>query len=120
MPWCPECHTEYIEGFGVCADCHVPLVEEPLAKPEPEQKLPPQDLGEPVLLLTVYNTMQANMLMALLKDEQIPAYQTNRGLGGYSRVFSGRGSFTGVEIYVPAQLLAKAREVTEILVQPIK
>ncbi len=27
MPWCPKCRNEYREGFTVCADCKVPLVE---------------------------------------------------------------------------------------------
>ncbi len=26
--WCPKCKAEYREGFTVCADCHIPLVEE--------------------------------------------------------------------------------------------
>jgi hypothetical protein len=25
--FCPRCKCEYIEGFNVCADCEVPLVE---------------------------------------------------------------------------------------------
>jgi hypothetical protein len=115
MPWCPKCHTEYIEGSDTCADCHIPLVDEnPVPLKKPEQKLPPRDLGEPVLLTTVYNTTQVNMLMALLKEEQIPAYQINRGLGGYWRVVAGGGSFSGVEIYVPEQLLEHAWEIARI------
>lgn len=27
MPWCPQCKTEYQEGYTVCSDCKVPLVE---------------------------------------------------------------------------------------------
>ena len=27
MPWCPKCKNEYREGFTVCADCHVELVD---------------------------------------------------------------------------------------------
>lgn len=27
MAWCPKCKSEYREGFTVCADCKVPLVE---------------------------------------------------------------------------------------------
>lgn len=28
MPWCPNCKSEYREGFTVCADCGCPLVED--------------------------------------------------------------------------------------------
>ena len=28
MPWCPKCRYEYKEGYTVCADCGVELVEE--------------------------------------------------------------------------------------------
>jgi flagellar biosynthesis GTPase FlhF len=28
MPWCPKCRNEYREGFTVCADCGVELVNE--------------------------------------------------------------------------------------------
>ena len=27
MPWCPKCRNEYREGFTVCADCGVELVD---------------------------------------------------------------------------------------------
>lgn len=27
MPWCPKCKAEYQEGFHVCSDCNVELVE---------------------------------------------------------------------------------------------
>lgn len=27
--WCPECHTQYRDGFIHCADCDVPLIERP-------------------------------------------------------------------------------------------
>ena len=28
MPWCPNCKTEYQEGYTVCNDCKVELVAE--------------------------------------------------------------------------------------------
>jgi hypothetical protein len=28
MPWCPKCKTEYRDGFTVCPDCNVELVEQ--------------------------------------------------------------------------------------------
>ncbi len=35
MPWCPKCKVEYQEGYTVCSDCDVELVEE-LSKEEEE------------------------------------------------------------------------------------
>jgi len=34
--FCPICRSEYREGFLKCADCDVPLVDEPPGKPEHE------------------------------------------------------------------------------------
>ena len=33
MPWCPQCGTEYREGFERCSDCGSPLVAAPPAAP---------------------------------------------------------------------------------------
>lgn len=34
--FCPKCRTEYREGFYVCADCNIELVDEIPPEPEPE------------------------------------------------------------------------------------
>ena len=28
MPFCPKCRTQYREGFTLCSDCKIPLVDE--------------------------------------------------------------------------------------------
>ena len=28
MPWCPNCKTEYQDGYTVCSDCGSTLVED--------------------------------------------------------------------------------------------
>ena len=28
MPFCPKCRTQYREGFSLCSDCKIPLVDE--------------------------------------------------------------------------------------------
>ncbi len=37
MPWCPKCKNEYQEGFTVCSDCDVELVDE---LPKEEEYIP--------------------------------------------------------------------------------
>jgi len=109
MPWCPECRTEYDEGFDTCADCHVPLVEEP---PKAALAL---DLGEPVLLQTM-DAIEAEILLAVLQDQQIPAYKKSCGAGDYMSIFGT--SYLSVQIYVPRQLLKEAQEIAQALQPP--
>ena len=37
MPFCPKCKAEYREGFTICADCKVPLVESLESKKRQEE-----------------------------------------------------------------------------------
>ena len=116
MPWCPKCLTEYDEPFATeCADCRIPLVEENPA--QPEQKAPRHDLGEPVLLVTIDGHLEAEMLLSLLNEQQIPAFKKSRDAGAYFPIATGTNSL-GVEIFVPQQLLEQAQEVAETVFPP--
>lgn len=112
MPYCPSCLTEYREGFDTCADCHVPLVEALPPEPEPEPLPDPVDFGDPVLLLTADNELTADMQMALLEANHIPAYRKFLAAGGYLSIYMGVTSF-GIEIYVPRTLLGQAQELID-------
>ena len=62
--FCPDCRTEYREGFTVCADCNVNLVEVLLPEPEPEFI----DYKE---VLYTYNPADVAFLKSLLESEGI-------------------------------------------------
>jgi len=62
--YCPECRAEYREGFHVCADCGVDLVNELPAEPEPEYVDYEQILG-------TYNPMDIALLKSILDAEGI-------------------------------------------------
>ena len=119
MPWCPECRTEYREGYSICADCHVPLVDELHDLPDMESELewPPVDLGEPVLLATLVDVVEANKLVNLLRENKIPSLKKGHGTGGYLEIVIG-ANFFGTEIYVPQQMLRQAQELNEALHPP--
>ncbi len=62
--FCPECRAEYREGFKVCSDCNVDLVDTLPPEPEPEYI----DYKE---VLATYNPADVAFLKSLLESEGI-------------------------------------------------
>lgn len=105
MPWCPECEAEYVPGCTICSDCRVPLVDE-LPKRAPASG----DTGDPggwALLLNVPSSMEADLLVARLEGEGIPALKKAQGAGQYMEVFLGNAF--DINLYVPEAYLAEAQ-----------
>jgi hypothetical protein len=75
--WCPECRGEYREGFTVCADCGVALVESLPPQAERQQAdhkivgpfLPDDDLVE----VATTNAVDAELIAAQLRGAGIDA-----------------------------------------------
>ena len=108
MPICPSCNAEYREGFTICADCNVPLVEPP---PESQEKPAVYFDDEPVLLRTLFNHIDADMLMGALEDMGVPAMRKTDDIAGYYQAkYRTAVPNTQVDIYVPSKLLDKAEE----------
>ncbi len=62
--FCPDCKAEYRDGFTVCADCHVDLIETLPIEPEPEFL----DFKE---VLATYNPADVAFIKSLLESEGI-------------------------------------------------
>lgn len=62
--FCPRCRAEYREGFYVCADCDIELVDELPPEPEPEFV----DFEE---VLYTYNPADIAFLKSMLDAENI-------------------------------------------------
>ena len=73
--FCPQCRTEYREGFDTCTDCGVPLVPE--LQPEPA----PEYLEFEEILISLSGSDIA-MIKSLLESEGITYYF--RGESAYS------------------------------------
>ncbi len=66
--FCPECETEYRDGFYECADCRVPLVLE-LPEPEPEPEFVPIEW---VTVFEVGDPGAAAIAKSLLESAKVP------------------------------------------------
>ena len=111
MPYCPECKAGYRDGYTVCSDCGIPLVEHTPEPKEPDmhgdQSAYEEKRTEPTFLLATSDGMETEMLMALLRNNGIPAMARPRGSGEFLRVYMGM-SFQPVDIYVPAAAVEDA------------
>jgi hypothetical protein len=65
--FCPKCKAEYREGFYVCADCNVDLVEEVPPEPVPEYL-------EYEQVLATYNAADIAIIKSLLDTYGIMYY----------------------------------------------
>jgi hypothetical protein len=111
---CPQCLTEYRDGFTECADCRVPLA--PGAPPTPAK-----EEGHKVELITVLETSDpfvANLAKATLEDNGIEFVMAGddpeeRGLTGMSPMGAATSKFQ-----VEADCADQARELLDPLLNP--
>jgi hypothetical protein len=84
--WCPQCRSEYREGFAVCADCGAALVDSqpPHAERQPTDRkivgpfLPDDDLVE----IATTSAVDAELIAAQLRGAGIDAAVFGVGTAG--------------------------------------
>jgi len=104
--FCPECLTEYRQGFVECSDCHVPLVD---SLPEPET---PDHTGEGDLDVLIRSgccgPLAIGLAKSLLEEAGIPFFLMGQNV--WARQESG--NFIGwLDVRVPHDREAEAREI---------
>lgn len=111
MPVCPICHKKYRAGVTRCADCGTPLTQTPSPPSVPsDAETTDRTSDEPVLLCSISDGLTANLVMAALQDDKIPAMIQIQGAGQYNSIVSGASS-AEKDIYVPPGLYAQASEI---------
>ena len=65
-----------------------------------------------VKIFTTVDNLQAEMILAALKDQNIPAYKKDLGNAGFLNMYTGNSRF-GEEIYVADINVGRARQVLE-------
>lgn len=63
-------------------------------------------------LLSAASSIEADMIEAILKSNDIPVLKKYKESGGYLKIYMG-DTIYGVDLYVPQPLLDKAREIIE-------
>jgi hypothetical protein len=95
--FCPNCHTEFLEGVEECSDCHIQLVE---SLPEDPTDSAPDGADYEEILRT-YNPIDLAMIRSLLEGAEIDFY------------FHG-GIFNAMDpVAQPARLMVRKEHVAE-------
>jgi hypothetical protein len=98
MVHCPNCKSEFRDGFEFCSTCNCALVEE---LPDEETKDIPIELQNEneVFLINVRNEYEADIIESILSSNGIKLLRKHRDAGGYLSIYMGN-SVQGVDIYV--------------------
>lgn len=108
MPFCPKCKTEYEEGVTTCADCGEKLVRN-LPKEPKSKDAPYIDDDKEAFLVSVSEGFDTQMIEGSLRSANIPFVKKGHsGPEGFSR-YDYKYECVGVDFYVPAKLLEKAK-----------
>jgi hypothetical protein len=113
---CPQCLTEYRDGFTECADCRVPLAPGP--PPPAEEEPAAEPTAELVSVFETSDPFAVNLAKATLEDNGIEYVvggddSEERGLSGMSPMGAMPSRFQ-----VEAHLAERARELLDPLVHP--
>lgn len=98
--FCPKCKAEYREGFFVCADCSVDLVETLPPEPENEPDTEPEFVDFKEVLAT-YNPADVAFIKSLLEGE------------GITHFFKGEHFMYVRPLADPVRLMVRADQVSE-------
>lgn len=105
--YCPECRSEYREGFTTCADCGAALVDELPPEPQPEY----QDY---ITVMTVTEPVRLSAARAVLEKAGIAYNVLNEDLQdlfAMGRVGAGFNPIIGpTQLQVASECVEVARE----------
>jgi len=115
--FCPQCESEYREGFTTCADCNVALVAgQPgaaAASDSDEEWVIVLETGDPVLLAMAHSLLDAEGISARFPGENL------QNLVGYGTLGTGYNVALGPAVVeVPEHEAEKALELLALLEEP--
>jgi len=110
MPFCPKCHTEYLEGKSRCPDCDTELVK---VLPLQEEHIDVDSVT--VLLYKTNDIVIVRLLEESLQSEGIYCV-IKSSMGTYSGMLTVDQVMRGIKIYVNEAALERAVEIAETII----
>jgi hypothetical protein len=108
----PKCKSEYQEHIVTCPNCKINLVKH--IEKESESKL---ETINPVKVKSSVNSIDAEMIMLLLKNNNIPCFIKSKEAGSYLNIYMGYSVF-GEDIYVDKEDFEEASNLLQELSTP--
>jgi len=118
MPWCPNCKSEYRDGFTTCVDCGIKLVDK-LPQEKVQEEIATDsyfnydEIINPTFLFSASYEIQCKIIENMLIESDIPCYSIDKGCGTYLKVYMGSTVF-GTDIYVGEINYDKAKELLDV------
>ena len=116
--WCPNCGSEYRQGYTHCSDCGDELVHESPEAPEPTREVqarPPFDphsIGPELVEIGTYGgQFEGEMIRSLLRGNGIESMMTGDGTAYGEAYPMTVGPFSIVKVLVRPADAERAREV---------
>ena len=88
--FCPNCKTEYQQGYSVCYDCHVPLVEKLSEEKSSGEKPIPIPDAKFIPVMETRNAVDIAEIKTVLEAEGITFYFQNEEISITYRSRSAR------------------------------
>jgi len=111
--YCPQCRTEYREGFTECTDCKAPLLA---GSPPPDPPDPFDPSIQNVVVLETHDAIQLAMAKGLLEDSEVPFLLKGR----ITTLVNDVDPFVQKQVFilVPSDREAEAREILDVVLNP--
>lgn len=114
--FCPDCRTEYLDGFTNCSDCGAKLAVERPPEVDAPKGQPSENVAE---LCRTRDLFRADVIVSVLNGEGINGSVHSRFLEGSSVLSNPVAALKGIQehaVLVPESRLAEAREIVAAMV----